>query len=167
MSSYGAEKKKIFQLIYFFLSFILFPNILKMSLTISKSWFVLIVCLVKNPKLLSTFFLFVFGVLSYSNFTLTFHEVWNKVLIRCWVCSSCVHIVTKLWLLLLPSSQVCQRRPASGSTTSGGCVSSGWVLWRAGGPTTPAKASRRPPAGSRSTFTELYSYWMKSCTLCL
>lgn len=65
------------------------------------------------------------------------------------------------------SCQVCQQQLESVWTTCGGYVFSGWALLKAGGLTTHARASRRPPAGLRSTCIELCSYWTRFCTLCL
>lgn len=65
-----------------------------------------------------------------------------------------------------PSPQVSRPQPASVWTTSAGSAFSGWASSRAGVPTTPGRASRRPPAGSRSTCTGRCSYWTRSCTPC-
>lgn len=62
--------------------------------------------------------------------------------------------------------QVFRRQPVSVWTTSAGSAFSGWASSRAGVPTTPGRASRRPPAGSRSICTGHCSYWTRFCTPC-
>lgn len=65
-----------------------------------------------------------------------------------------------------PPPQASRRQPVSVWTTSAGSAFSGWASSRAGVPTTPGRASRRPPAGSRSICTGRYSYWTRFCTPC-
>lgn len=62
--------------------------------------------------------------------------------------------------------QVSRQQPVSVWTTSAGSAFSGWASSRAGVPTTHGRASRRPPAGSRSICTGRSSYWTRFCTPC-
>lgn len=76
------------------------------------------------------------------------------------------HQILYIWFQSLVHWQVCLQQQGSVWTTWGDYVSCGSASWKAGGLTTPGRASNTPLAGWRSTCTVLCSFWMRCCTLC-